>query len=70
MAKIIYTCLLLWRTIVLDMMVLMSGKQPRTLLYADLSRINGLPFKKIGIMKLNYALLTQKSFRAIFLLSL
>ncbi|SCW59247.1 serine O-acetyltransferase [Ruminococcaceae bacterium YRB3002] len=64
--KLAFTVLMLWRTILLDILVLIGGSNNRRLLFKDLQRINGLPFKSMRLLRLNYALLTQKSFRAIF----
>ena len=64
--KMAFTVLMLWRTILLDLLVVIGGTNNRRLLFKDLQRINGLPFKSMQLLRLNYALLTQKSFRAIF----
>ena len=64
--KLIYTVLFIWRTLLLDIMVLTGDVNKRNLLFEDLQRINGLPFPKHRYLNLNYALLTQKMFRAVF----
>ena len=64
--KLAFTLFMLWRTLLLDLLVLFGSEKRRSLLFADLYRINGLPFPRYKYLNLNYALLTQKVFRAVF----
>lgn len=66
MLKKLFTLFMLWRTLLLDIVIATGGVKNRKLIYEDLQRIGGLPFNKVGLLRLNYALLTQKSFRAVF----
>ena len=66
MIKVLFTLAMLWRTIALDILVMVGGSDKRRLLFEDLNRITGLPFNNIRFLRLNYALLTQKSFRAVY----
>lgn len=66
--KKLYTILFFWKVLFANAMVFWGVAEDKELLWKDLARIgtNGLPYTKPGYLMLDYVLLTQKQFRAIF----